>query len=401
MRIAITGATGLLGSNLLLEIIKNNLSRLEDLEIILFGRQKKSRSLERRVRDIVAGPEGLAYLELGDGEAARLEAFITERVRLIDYDLDRPDLGLSSEDLEVVRSRRIDLFFHIASMTDFRSTPVVEQALHKTNYDGTKAVLGLVKTCKVGEYVHVGTAYSCGYRGGKIPLAVADLSVRFRNAYERVKLKAEMMVREECAKAKIRLRVFRPVTICGRLMEKPYGAITKFDVFYSWGAFLLRMKAKAGVPKGALYETPASLPLRVVCSPTSGLNIVPADYAAKVMYQVCIQNDPGGDYYLANNDETPHHGHLSWTPEFLNLKLGPFVPEMPGDLSDLERFHYKTVGLVLTPYTTSEPMLFDLGNLERILSRAGLRCPVVDKKNFMALLQYAKQFDFGLKERWE
>lgn len=50
MRIAMTGATSLLGRNLFFEIIKQNTSDLENLEIIVLGKEKNGKNLSRRIK---------------------------------------------------------------------------------------------------------------------------------------------------------------------------------------------------------------------------------------------------------------------------------------------------------------------------------------------------------------
>lgn len=402
MNIAITGATGLLGSHLLLEWIKTYLSDLSALNIYVFGRQKNNRTAKARVHDIILGEEGFAYLQLqiGDSRVKELEVFLKTQISYIDYDLNSVGLGISPDHLKRLRHVTLDFFFHIASMTDFRDTSTVIKALHKTNYQGTENILSLVKELKVKEFIYIGTCYSRGDAGGKLPPDFVDLSVDFRNPYEKSKLEAECMVRKVCIGCKQRFRVFRPSTICGRLIELPFGAVTKYDVFYSWVAWCLRMKLKmSGMPIKDMYQKTFPLSFRIACREDSGLNIVPVDYAAKVIYQVCIQQDPGESYYLVNNAETMHRDYVCWMLEVANVSGTTFVRNVPEDFNDLETFYYKTIGSIFTPYVSSDPMLFDTENLRSALACAGLECPSVDRKNFMKLMMSAKACNFGLKDK--
>ena len=45
-----TGATSLLGRNLLFEIIKQNINDLDKLEIIVLGKEKNGKNLSRRIK---------------------------------------------------------------------------------------------------------------------------------------------------------------------------------------------------------------------------------------------------------------------------------------------------------------------------------------------------------------
>ena len=49
-RYLITGATGILGTNFICEIIKQNINSLEKIEIYIIGRSKNSISLEHRLK---------------------------------------------------------------------------------------------------------------------------------------------------------------------------------------------------------------------------------------------------------------------------------------------------------------------------------------------------------------
>lgn len=47
MKIAITGATGLLGRNVLFEFLKQHIAQLDMLEVIVLGRDKNEQALPR------------------------------------------------------------------------------------------------------------------------------------------------------------------------------------------------------------------------------------------------------------------------------------------------------------------------------------------------------------------
>ncbi|NQT23620.1 MAG: hypothetical protein HQ579_09330, partial [Candidatus Omnitrophica bacterium] len=141
------------------------------------------------------------------------------------------------------------------------------------------------------------------------------------------------------------------------------------------------------------------LDMRICYNPKSGLNIVPADYAAKVMYQVCMQHDAHESYYLVNNQETPHKLHIPLMLKALNI-IGPRqVDAISGQMNRLERIYYKTVGKALGSYIMLEPILFDISNLSAVLHKAKLACPAVDEKTFPLLMEYAKKKHFGLSKK--
>ena len=399
MRIAITGATGLLGRNLLFEIIKQNLDNLDTLEIFVLGREKNNLNIEQRIEDIILN-DGLLYFALDTKEKPKIKYFCKNKIKCIEADLDKEKLGSQPANLKEFKAAPIDFFFHIAALTDFRDSPHVVDALKRTNIHGTKQILQLISNLKIGEFCYVGSAYSCGETTGDIKPDYINSNQKFRNPYEKTKLEAEIIVRDFAKKTKIRCRYFRPSTICGRLIEAPLGAVSKFDVFYSWAAFFLRMKLKRMKTFKDEYIDPVDLNIRISYNLKSGLNIVSADYAAKLMYKICMQDDIGENYHLVNKQETPHGLYIPVMLNILNIKGTKQTNNIPDDKNVLEELYYKTVGVVFTPYITSEPMLFDIRNLENIMKSAELHCPPVDEKNFTILINYAKQYNFGLKSKF-
>lgn len=396
LRIAITGATGLLGRNLLFEIIKQNISNLDNLEIFILGRDKNNMNIQQRIKDIILN-DGVYYISSNGEQRKVIKDFYERSIKCLKIDLDEEKLNIVSDDFKKLDSAPVDIFFHNAALTDLRDTPTIAKALKRTNIFGTQQILQLLSSLnKVGEFCYVGTAYSCGNVVGNIRPDVVDLNQKFRNPYEQSKLEAEVLVRNFSKKTRIRCRYFRPSVICGRLIEPPLGSICKFDVFYGWAAFFFQIKLKHSNSWEDKYEGSFKVDLRIYYNLKSGLNIIPADFAAKVMYQVCAQKDSGDSYHLVNNQETPHSLYIPIMLSKLNITGPTQVNSMPSDMNKFEHLYYKTAGKVLTPYITSKPMLFDTKNLDKILDKVKLRCPPVDERTFPILMDFAKKQAFGL-----
>ncbi|MBF0533195.1 MAG: SDR family oxidoreductase, partial [Candidatus Omnitrophica bacterium] len=208
LRIAITGATGLLGRNLLFEILKQQRNNLGSLEIFVLGRRSPGKSLRERIDEII-NDDGRGYCGFTDSRES------LESVRAMEMDLVEDKLRLSQEDYKELKSSLIDFFFHIAALTDFRSSEAVTEALYKTNVYGTKQILQLASNLNVKEFSYVGSAYSCGKASGDILPNQIDLRRQFRNPYEKTKAEAELLVREFSKTTNTKCRYFRPSTICG------------------------------------------------------------------------------------------------------------------------------------------------------------------------------------------
>jgi len=394
MRIVITGATGLLGRNLLYEVIRQNFTQADKTQVFLLGRGSAEMPLEQRIRAQVMD-DGADYLSAYCSHQD-LQDFLDSSIHCIDADLDADRLGLSRDDFAALHWERIDLFFHVAALTDFRDTPPVITALKRTNIEGTRCVLELVRALDVRQFCYIGSAYSCGSQSGHIEPDYINTAERFRNPYERTKLEAEILVRDATDLDHVKRRIFRASTLCGRLLEPSPGAISKFDVFYSWAAWFLRLKVKSTGKWASRYVENSELDLRACYNPESGLNIVPADYAAKVLYQVCAQDDPADSFHLANDNETPHSTYIEEMLHTLSISGVRQVTDIPSNMNELEKLYYKTVGAIFTPYITAKPMLFDVSNLANIAKAADLSCPPVDRERFSILMRYAQYRDFGM-----
>jgi nucleoside-diphosphate-sugar epimerase len=390
-RIAITGATGFLGRNLLFEVVRQNLSRLDTLEILVLGRRSKDGgSLPERIRGILASDE---FESLRLSREAQ-ELLLSRVIKYIGLDFCSGESRIAAAELKQLQSSPIDWFFHLAGLTDLRTTPFAEAALQRINVEGTKLLLQLASQLQIREFCYVSTAYVCGHNTGTIPPDCMNASQGFRNPYERTKFAAELLVREFAGRTGTRCRYFRPSVICGRLIEKPWGAVSKFEVFYSWPAFFLRMGRKLAEPGSPPHS--CELKVRIRYDRRGGLNIVPVDYVAKVMYLVCDQEDTGSSYHLVNELDAPHERYIPQMLEAIGVTGVTHVDRAPSNKNALEKLYYRSVGAIYTPYLTSGPMAFETTNLKPLLDRAGLECPPVNQKALASLMAYATERDFGL-----
>ncbi|MFM2304711.1 MAG: hypothetical protein RLZZ135_2123 [Cyanobacteriota bacterium] len=396
LRIALTGATGLLGRNLLFEYIKQHRQNLTQLQIVILGRSVGSNTLTARFKSFEFRQDAISYLGIQVEQADEINDFFDRDIQYIHADLQVNNLAISSADLRILKASPIDIFFHIASATDFRDSIAVKNHLWESNVRGTERILELVRSLEVHEFCYVSSAYGCGNISGQVMPNYINLLQGFRNPYELSKIEAEIKTREFAKEQGIRYRCFRPSTICGRLIEQPLGSINKFDVFYAWAGFWLYMKLKTTNNIEGRYKDRLTINAKICYSMNSGLNIVPSDYAAKVMYQVCTQKDPGESYHLVNNAETPHSLYFSSILDLFKIQGIDVSETIPTSLNRIESLYFKTVGKIYTPYITSAPMIFDTQNLSTVLKNSNLECPPVDRQNFGVLLEFAKNQDFGL-----
>jgi nucleoside-diphosphate-sugar epimerase len=379
----LTGVTGLLGRNVLFEIIKQHFDDLTGIKIFLLGRSTKENNLSTRIFDIIEN-DGLDYLNIDKNGDNDLRNTLHSIIHCINFELEGNNDLLSPADENLLKNHHVDYFFHIASHTDFRDTEIVKKKLWSVNVDGTMRVLQLAQKIKVNHFIYTGSAYACGETSGKVAPDYINFNQKFRNPYELSKLEAEVSVRKFSEQNPwMKTKFFRPSTICGRLIEQKTGAISKFDVFYAWMFFFLRCKERM------FKETDLNKTLFMKCRVTynlnSGLNIVPADYAAKAMYKLTINNTSDNSFHLVNESETNHDFYISAMTKAINVEGLHQVNHQPtNDLNELEAVYYKTVGAIFTPYITSAPIYFTRPDID-----GELECPEVDSENFYKLLKYA------------
>lgn len=396
MRVAITGATGFVGRNLLFEIVRQHLTQLDSLEILVLGRAATAAELFDRVRGMF-WEDGFEYVD--PPSWLHLDRALSRAIRCIPCDLSQRRLDISPGDIAAMARAPIDHVIHAASLTDLSTRKLPGSAVETVNVTGTERLLELLQGCDVGTLSYISTAYACGKVSGAIAPDHANPSGPFRNAYEESKLVSEFLIHEFAERTGVAHKIFRPSIVCGRLLERPTGAVSKFEGMYGWATFFAHEKMKRVGPLERWFEVPVDLPVRLHLRAESGLDIVPVDYVAKIVWGALLTNDPGQHFHVARGREVAHVDYLTWILESLDVVGYQFVAEEPRDKSALEHAYYRGIGRVYTPYGVAEPMLFRTEAQARVEGKVGLTFPPLDRHAFTALMDFARRRDFGLRPR--
>ncbi|WP_378186840.1 SDR family oxidoreductase [Aquimarina sp. W85] len=391
----LTGITGHLGRHVFFEIIKDHMSDLDALKIFILGRSSKENSLSKRIEDILT-TDGKDYLMLDSESMRKVKSFNATNVSYLDINLSGDEL-IGTDALAKLTNVQIDHFLHIAAATSFRTDDKTVQRLHATNVMGTSKILELVSKLEVKEFSYVSTAYACGKTYGAIEPDYTNMDQEFRNPYEKSKLEGELLVHEFAKKTGIRYRIFRPSTISGRLLEQKKGAINKFDVFYGWVAYFLKWKLPKLQNVENLYTEEIASDIRIAINKNAGINIVPVDFAAKVLYNVCKHNIAGQNFHLVGEEETPHEYFLTNLLKDIAVTDFSFVKAIPTDPNPFEQHYYATVGAIFTGYLVQDPIYFKTDNLQDLYKKLNLECPKINDENLAHLVSYAKSKNFGIK----
>ena len=205
MRFVVDGTTGLLGRNLLFEILKQNLKKLDEVEIIILGKGTNGNTLESRMNEIII-TDGFDYFNL-DRNSDYFNQ-IKSRIIYIEFDLTKTDLGLNQNALSILKRDKIDFFFHIAALLNFNDSTEITNKLYLVNFESSKSIIKLAKEINVKEIIYVSTAYSAGASQKEIYPDFINQTGKYRNPYEKSKLETELFLIEYAKIENLKYKIF-------------------------------------------------------------------------------------------------------------------------------------------------------------------------------------------------
>lgn len=201
--ILFTGVTGLVGSELLQELVTSN----PDRRVIILARNP-----------------GKVTLPNQNG-----------RLTVVEGDITKPRLGLRFGAFRRIR-KEVTEIVHCAAQTRF-GLPIEEA--RATNTYGTSNVLNIALECRrLEKLAHLSTIYVAGRTAGRIPEAPLSNN-GFVNTYQQSKYEAEQLVLE--AMPEIPTVIYRLSTIIG---ESETGRVRQYNYFHQ----LLRLFARNVLP---------------------------------------------------------------------------------------------------------------------------------------------------------
>jgi len=388
IRYLITGATGILGTNFICEIIKQNINSLENVEIHIIGRNKNSISLENRLK-LSLEKNGQYYI-FGKEVSDSILSKILKRFHFINHELTNEKFN--KDVLKKLSKINFHHFFHIAALTDLRNNEKSAKNLNLINVIGTQNILKSLKDVDINQFHFVSSAYVCGNNFGDILDDYITDKPSFRNHYEKSKLKSETIFTNYCKTNNKSFKVYRPSIISGRTIEKPLGFTNKFDVFYSWANFWFKLRLTSGLGDND-FTKPLSVPVRICLNSNSGLNIISCDLAAKMIYQIS-ESDTAQSYFNIVNDENLNHiDHVTYMLKKLNIIDYSFTESIPQSFNNnYEALYYKIIGDVFTPYMSQDVISFK--KLYESNLKSGSKNQTLDLNDFKMLIDFAVKSKF-------
>lgn len=293
-----TGATGFVGSAIILDLLMNTCDNI--LCVVRAGENQSAN--ERLLQTLANAANGY-----------RMEQTVVEGIRSrckgISGDILEEHCGIYEKIPENTH------FWHCAASLKFEDRH--KDAIFETNVTGTKNAISLAKNIGAKSFNYVSTAYVAGKEEGNIAEASVEHSY-FNNHYERSKIAGERLVENTSA---MPTRILRPSIVIGH--SKTYSALN-FNGMYGFLRTLVKFKGVMDrTQKGLMDRTR----LKILLDPEATLNLVPIDYVARQAVEVFHSGAAG--YFHLTNENPPNIGEVIGQmfelvgvrqPEFVNTK---------------------------------------------------------------------------------
>jgi thioester reductase-like protein len=356
----LTGGTGFLGGEVLARLLERDVA-----PVYVLVRARDDEEANARL-------ETLLDSLLGSAEPW------SDRAIAVRGDLGQPWLGMSSRDRDWL-AERADRIIHCAASVSF-TMGLDEQ--RRINVDGTRRMIELAGHCArrggLESFVHVSTAYVAGTHPGTFREDDLDVGQSFRNAYERTKFEAELLVRRS---PELPVQVMRPSIVVG---DSRTGWTPAFNVLYG------PMKAFA---RGAYPAIPARR--------SAPVDVVPVDFVADAV--LALAGRSGNAYNLTAGNRASSVGELIELGSAAASKprprvLPPWVyrrlihPLLVRSGSEARRRALRR-SEVYFPYFAMRTR-YDNSTARKALAPAGIEAPPL-ASYFHRLLSFAQAADWG------
>jgi nucleoside-diphosphate-sugar epimerase len=303
--IALTGATGFLGSHLMASLLS------EGYRITVLGRSNKEDSLKERISRLLRW----FGIEESGGQ-----------LELVEIDFLKPMLGMPEAEYKNLCSNT-EQIIHCASDTSF--TERKRDIVFKSNVNSLQGILEFADNAGVKFFHYISTAYVAGVNV-TVSKECLSSSTDFLNVYEESKALAENIIAAFCKKNSIPFTIIRPSIVYG---DSRTGRSLRFNalyfpiqsVKYISEIYLNDIKNNDG-KKSKKYgifldeEGYLFLPLRIYLPKEGALNIIPVDYFVNATMKIIANASAGGIYHLTNNSHTKLEMVSVYNEQFMKIK---------------------------------------------------------------------------------
>ncbi len=377
--IALTGATGFLGSHLMAAMITMGYN------IIVFGRAAKKESLKERIFKLLKwfGAESMY-----------------DRVTCIDTDLSQENLGISSGEYSRLCSV-VDSVIHCASDTSFSESK--REKVMAANMGSLMGILEFSKNAHADFFHYISTAYVAG-SGSTFCKEILSSAITFTNVYEESKAAAENIISGFCEENEIPLSIIRPSIVYGNSQT---GRSLKFNALYFPVRAAQSIKdiymndlmnngglkaAKNGIfidEEGYLF-----LPLKIYLPYEGDINIIPVDYFVNTTIKIIENCSTGCIYHLTNPSRTTMKIVARYYEQLMKVR-GVEIIYGPMPIGLLRNPAEELFDRFIEPYRPylSDNRVFD--RTKTILITDNLNPPEFTYEIFKTCMEYAIRVNWG------
>lgn len=374
---ALTGATGFLGSHLMVAMLK------EGYKIIVLGRSNKE-SLKERISKLLLWFGAEEY-------ACQLE--------LVETDFQKPLLGLNQENY-IKLCRQTEQIIHCASDTSFSERK--REKVLAANINNLNSLLEFSKNARVSFFHYISTAYVAG-TGVTFCKEILSTSKSFTNVYEESKAAAENIISGFCEKNSIGISIIRPSIVYG---DSNSGRALKFNALYFpvrsaqsiRDIYLNDIRNNGGVKaaqNGISVDKDGYLfiPLKIYLPCEGDLNIIPVDYFVNATIKIIENCYHGGIYHLTTPFPTTMKIVAKYYEQMMKVKGVEIIYAPKPDI--LRNTAEDLFDRFIEPYRPylSDNRVFDRSNA--ILATDNLTPPSFTFEIFKTCIEYAIKVNWG------
>lgn len=379
--IALTGATGFLGSHLMAALLKKG------FRVIALGRPNGDTALVQRIGNILKwfGKE-----------------IPTDKLETVEINFSKGALGLDPSTYNSLCAKA-DQMIHCASDTSFSERR--RQQVFDSNVHGLTQILKFAADARLQYFHYISTAYACGMNGTVCKEQLSDTS-EFVNVYEESKAQAEKNIASFCDQNAIPHTIIRPTVVYG---DSQTGRSLKFNALYYPIRSLMAIRdiylndiKNNGGKKSQLHGIRMDkdgylfLPLKIVLPKSGGLNLIPVDYFVDATLKIIQNPSPGSIYHLSNKTPVKLDEIVSYNEPFMKVKGVEIVygdsPEN-NDRNPAEELFDRYIKAYL-PYM-HDNRVFERTNTDKATS--DLQPATFSNDIFKRCMNYAVEMDWGEK----
>ena len=369
MKIILTGATGVLGSHIMYDVLEHFIHNNIQGTLFLITRKKGKVAAKERITELLSSHYTPKIL------SAKGTTALLKYITIIDTDL-------AQLEKTVLEQFKGAYFIHSAGYVNLSTD---EDQKEKIFYENASLTKNLFTTFSpyIKKFIYISTAFSSGVRKGLIANDFHNLEFKLdhRNAYENAKFHSEEFVIQQCTQLQLPYQILRPSVIGGKMLgvENRY-FISKYMVFYLMAKFF-HFTAQRKV---------AQENVRFTISENTGLNIIPVDYVSKVIVATFQRTDITQLNIVHNESFNLVKGLQLIMKEvgYTNFSILPNALDFDYK-NTIEKLYYESIGKHLKPYLTSAANEYDTTLLNSILE-----IPKLDAESFTDMIRYARLHNF-------